>query len=332
MACSACPVRIARLFLYRDRLQFEVRPAQQRPRAHKLARWKILGRKIASVNRIERIEERQVRARNLHIHQVVHGHARLRQHRFLSVQQILNLILDFLRRLSSFRIQSEPPRQVQRIPRKDSVAERKLRAQLPQLDSLSRCLRRSFRKRSVHCKNSRHRQSHHQKSCATIHVSLHSNVLSAAPRECSTQSAVRQAARTAISSPCKFCASRYRVSFESKGNQPDSNKVKRSQAHRHPEQHALQQWPPSHFFQSPARDSRSDQKKCCGEPEAAECEKCFCGGMLRWQVGVRESGENEKQNEPRKLNLRAVAFYGGGDQRQRNDPEGPGEFNSGADY
>src|SRR5882724_10276061 len=154
----------------------------------------------------------------------------------------------------------------------------------------------------------------------------------ATPRECSTQSALRQAARTAISSPCKFCASRYRVSFKSKGNQPDSNKVKRSQSHRHPEQHALQQWPPSHFFQSPARDSRADQKKCCGEPEAAKREKCFCGDMLRRQVGIRESGENEKQNEPRKLNVRAVAFYGGGDQRERNDPEGAGEFDGGADY
>src|SRR6266852_6445012 len=115
-----------RLFLYRDRLQFEVRPAQQRPRAHKLARRKILGCEIAAVNRIERIEERQVRARKLHIYQVVHSHARLCHHRFLPVQQILNLILDFLRRLSGFRIQPEPPRQVQRIPGKDSVAERKL--------------------------------------------------------------------------------------------------------------------------------------------------------------------------------------------------------------
>src|SRR5882724_9145036 len=193
-----------RLFLYRDRLQFEVRPAQQRPRAHKLARWKILGREVAPVNRIECIEERQVRARNLYIHQVVHGHAGLRQYGLLPVQQILNLILDFLRRLSSFRIQSEPPRQVQRIPRKDSVAERKLRAQLPQPDHLPRCLRGSFRKRSVHCKNSRHRQSHHQNSCATIHVSLHSNALPATPRECSTQSALRQAARSVLLRLCKL--------------------------------------------------------------------------------------------------------------------------------
>ena len=54
--------------------------------------------------------------------------------------------------------------------------------------------------------------------------------------------------------------------------------------------------------------------------------------MLRRQVGIRESGENEKQNEPRKLNVRAVAFYGGDDQRERNDPEGAGEFDGGADY
>src|SRR6266849_2059530 len=162
--------------------------------------------------------------------------------------------------------------------------------------------------------------------------SLHSNALPATPRECSTQTALRQATRTAISSPCKFCVSRYRVSFESKGDQPDSNKVKRSQSHRHPQQHALQQWSPPHFFQSPARDSRANQKKSCGEPEAAEREKCFCGGMLRRQVGVREGGKNKKQNEPRKLNLRAVAFCGRRDQRQRDDPEGRGEFDGGADY
>src|SRR6267142_2481483 len=54
--------------------------------------------------------------------------------------------------------------------------------------------------------------------------------------------------------------------------------------------------------------------------------------MLRWQVGVRKRGENKKQNEPRKLNPRAVMFCGRGHERQGDDPEGAGEFDGGANY
>src|SRR6267143_2411879 len=59
------------LAFYRDRLQFEVRPAQQRARAYEFARRKIFRCEVAPVNRIERVEERQVRAGNLYVHQIV---------------------------------------------------------------------------------------------------------------------------------------------------------------------------------------------------------------------------------------------------------------------
>ena len=62
----------------RDGLQFEVPATQQRCGSNKLPRRKILGREVALINRVEFVEEAQVRARNLHVHQVVHRHSGLR--------------------------------------------------------------------------------------------------------------------------------------------------------------------------------------------------------------------------------------------------------------
>src|SRR5437763_14949331 len=80
------PQLALRLALYCDGLQLEMPTDQKGPRANKLARGVILSREVARVNRIEFLEERQVRACNLHVHQVVHGHPRLRQHFLFPIQ------------------------------------------------------------------------------------------------------------------------------------------------------------------------------------------------------------------------------------------------------
>src|SRR5580698_8966576 len=81
-----------------DSLQFEVPATQKSGRSDKLARRQILGGEIALINGIEFVKERQIRAGNLHIHQVVHRHARLRQSPLQTIEHELDLILDFLRR------------------------------------------------------------------------------------------------------------------------------------------------------------------------------------------------------------------------------------------
>src|SRR5260370_9436261 len=146
--------RTVPLLLYRDGLQFEVPAAQQRSRPDEFPRRQIFRREVDLVNRIEFLEQGKVRARNLHVHQVVHSHPCLRQHRLLSVQQVLDLVLNFFRRLSRLGVQSKPPRQVKGIPRKNRIAERKLRRLIRKVDGLSRWFYRHLRKRSPHCNNS----------------------------------------------------------------------------------------------------------------------------------------------------------------------------------
>jgi len=56
------------LLLDCDGLQFEMAAAQERCRSDEFPRRKVLGREVALVNRIEFVEERQVRASDLHVH------------------------------------------------------------------------------------------------------------------------------------------------------------------------------------------------------------------------------------------------------------------------
>src|SRR6266704_1933356 len=162
-------LRTVLLLLHRDGLQFEMPAPQERSRPDEFPRRQIFRREVALVNGIEFLEQGKVRARDLHVHQVVHGHPCLRQYRLLSVQQVLDLVLNFFRRLSRLGVQSKPPRQVKCIPRKNRIAERELRRFIRKVDGLSRWLYRHLRKRTSHRDNSRNCQ-YHQKTDATIHT------------------------------------------------------------------------------------------------------------------------------------------------------------------
>src|SRR6202521_5449927 len=156
--------------LDRDGLQFEMSAPQERSGADEFPRRQVLGREVALVNRIEFFEKRQVRACNLDVHQVVHGHPGLRQHRLLPVQQVLDLVLNLLRRFSRLRIQAEPPRQIECVSRQDRVAERQLCGLIRKVDRLLGGLYRNLRKRATYGKNSTYRQNYREETDATIHT------------------------------------------------------------------------------------------------------------------------------------------------------------------
>src|SRR5438552_19023003 len=127
------------LVLDRDRLQFEMAAAQDSRGANKLARRELL-REVGLVDGVELVEERQVGAGNLYINEIVHRHAGLRQNVFLTVKQQLDLVLDFLRRLSIL-VEPDSARQVESIPRQNRIAEWSRDCFARQVDRLARALR-----------------------------------------------------------------------------------------------------------------------------------------------------------------------------------------------
>src|SRR6267378_3938482 len=63
--------RIVLLLPHCDSLQFKVSPDKERPRTDEFARGIIFRREVARVNGIELLEQRQIRARDLHVHQII---------------------------------------------------------------------------------------------------------------------------------------------------------------------------------------------------------------------------------------------------------------------
>src|SRR2546423_15307249 len=111
---------------YRDGLHFKMSAAQQRRRSNKLARRQLLTREEAAIGGVELVVERQVRAGNLDVNQIIHAHARLYQRGLHVVQKELDFLVDLGWCLSSL-VESDPPRQIQRVAGKNSSAERCLR-------------------------------------------------------------------------------------------------------------------------------------------------------------------------------------------------------------
>ena len=70
----------------RYRLQFKMPAPQERRHTDKLSRGEILGREVTSVSRVESVVQRQIRARHLHVNEVIHRHARRRQCSLHAVQ------------------------------------------------------------------------------------------------------------------------------------------------------------------------------------------------------------------------------------------------------
>src|SRR6516164_7035453 len=189
-----------RLSLHRNSHQFEVPSEQQRARSDEFPRRIVFACEVARVNGIELLKEGQVGTRNLHVHQVVHAHPRLRQHFLLSVQQRFNLIFYLLRHLAGLRINADAPCQIERVPGQDRVAKRRRNRPSGQFDYLPCWLRGHLRRHSAGGQNSSCEQRHRDKPHSTIHSFLLDTIVcdflkspTARRRECNTQSCLRQA-------------------------------------------------------------------------------------------------------------------------------------------
>src|SRR6516162_9578225 len=188
------------LSLHRNSHQFEVPSEQQRARSDEFPRRVVFACEVARVNGIELLKEGQVGTRNLHVHQVVHAHPRLRQHFLLSVQQRFNLIFYLLRHLAGLRINADAPCQIERVPGQDRVAKRRRNRPSGQFDYLPCWLRGHLRRHSAGGQNSSCEQRHRNKPHSTIHSFLLDTIVcdflkspTARRRECNTQSCLRQA-------------------------------------------------------------------------------------------------------------------------------------------
>src|SRR5262249_10367691 len=114
------------------------------------------------------VEKRQVRTGNLHIDQIIHGHARLLQNGLLAIQQQLDLVFNLVRRLPGLCVEADSPRQIEGVANEDSVAEGRLHLFLGQIDGLSRTLWHGTRICLQNGKNSDH-QHYRQDSHSPIH-------------------------------------------------------------------------------------------------------------------------------------------------------------------
>src|SRR4029077_17319656 len=96
------------LVAVRDGLQLEMAATQQRGCSNELARGQVLGGEVGAVDSVELIEEREVRAGDLHVDQIVHGHASLLEGGLDLVEQNLDFVVDFGRRLARL-VQADAP-------------------------------------------------------------------------------------------------------------------------------------------------------------------------------------------------------------------------------
>src|SRR5579859_2115028 len=109
--------------LHSDALDLEMRAKKQRPRADKRARRKIM-REICAVNRIELLEQRDVRAKHLHKNKILHRERRAGKGAAKTIEHEANFPFDiggnFLRR----RIQAQVAAHVERIANQHAIRKR----------------------------------------------------------------------------------------------------------------------------------------------------------------------------------------------------------------
>jgi len=114
------------LSLYRDRLQFEMPADQDRSRTDEFARGIIFRREVTRINGIELLKQRQIRARDLHVHQIIHRHSRLSQDFFVPIKQEFDFVFYLLGNFARLRINPNSSCQIQCVSGKNSVAEWRL--------------------------------------------------------------------------------------------------------------------------------------------------------------------------------------------------------------
>ena len=162
-----CPRRLA---ANGNRLQFEMAAAQERACSDEFPCRIVFRGEVAFVDGVELVEEGQVGAGDLHVDEVVHGHAGLGQRAFQAIEHELDLILDFRRRLAGFRIEADSAGQVERIAGENSVAERGVNRFCGRIEHFSRGLRCGLRKCAVHAEDSCNDKSDDQKTESAIHA------------------------------------------------------------------------------------------------------------------------------------------------------------------
>src|SRR5215469_4264878 len=114
-------------------------------------------------------------------------------------------------------------------------------------------------------------------------------------------------------------------------NPVQKNQGKGAGADDEPEGDSLEQGAEADAPEGFLVEASADEEEGYGEADLAEMIECAERAMERRQERVQKGRAAEQQNEPRPLDA-CAAFQGkGGDQRQRDDPKGAGEFDSGAD-
>src|SRR5437868_5688503 len=130
-----------------DAVDLEMAAAQQRTGTDEGPRRIILS-EITLVDVIEFSIERDVRAEDLDEDDIVHGHAGLGEHGLYAVKHDADLLLQVVGRLAGFGIDTNAPRDVQRVAHEHAVAEGRLH-DLGQIDITPLGLRFSLFRRSL---------------------------------------------------------------------------------------------------------------------------------------------------------------------------------------
>lgn len=110
-------------WLHRDALNLKSRPKQQRARTNKRSRGK-LAIKVRPVDRIELIEEGNVRAEHLHKNQIRHPQIPLRERFAQRVQHQSRFLLRTCGRFLRRRVQANMPAHVERIAGEHAIRKR----------------------------------------------------------------------------------------------------------------------------------------------------------------------------------------------------------------
>src|SRR5260370_24562280 len=126
-----------------DGLQLEMAAAQQCCCSDELARGQVLGSEVGAIDAVAFVEELEVRAGNLHVDQIVHGHTGLLESGPNLVEQDLDFVVDFGGRLARL-VQADAPRPGQRIAGPNSVTEWQLRIGVRRGNSAAERLRAPF--------------------------------------------------------------------------------------------------------------------------------------------------------------------------------------------
>ena len=132
---------VAKRLAYGDRLQLKVAAAQQGCYANELARREVLGCEVGLVGGVKFVEKREVRAGDLDVDKIIHGHAACGERGFHTIQKHANFLVHIGWGLASLWVDANATRKVERAAGENGVAEGELRIAAWQMHR--RALRRS---------------------------------------------------------------------------------------------------------------------------------------------------------------------------------------------